>query len=555
MDINLEPDGSLHLPQEVLDRLGWKAGQTVHLVPEGDQLLVQPATRSTRLKDEALRLAAAMRDLTLEAARQVADGISPPTQAGAREGAVVPEAPQTPTTSVPPVAPTAPPPPIPPTPPAAAGPDSQPPSTAGPVPEVPSGKSGLLAFHGTWPQLGTGVFLAPGSNVLGDVVLGDDVSVWPAAVLRGDVAPVRVGARSNIQEGAVLHVSPHQPCIVGTGVTIGHQATVHACTVGDNSLIGIHSVVLDGARIGKNCIIAAGAVVTPGTEIPDGKMVMGVPAKVVRDLTPSELERVHWHADSYVSLKNQYQNPAHTPPTPQLPRERSAPPPPQHGSLPRYECRRASGPIRIDGALDDAAWAGIAPLSPLVLSDGSGPAAQETQVKACWDETHLYVSFACKDTDIWANFENRDDPLYDEEVVEVFLCPTGDLRHYFEFEISPANVLFDARVFNPELDRWTMLIDREWNSAGIRTAVRVSGVLNDRTSPDLGWIAEVAVPFADLGLSGPPSPGTVWRANFFRIERGAVTEFTAWSPTHKDPPDYHVPSCFGELVFVDQEEV
>ena len=156
-----------------------------------------------------------------------------------------------------------------------------------------------------------------------------------------------------------------------------------------------------------------------------------------------------------------------------------------------------------------------------------------------------------KDADVWGHFENRDDPLYDEEVVELFLCPTGDLRHYFEIEISPNNVLFDAKVFNPEGDRRTMLVDREWNATGLRTAVRVSGRINDRSAPDIGWIAEAALPFADLGLSGPPAPGSVWRANFFRIERGAVTEFTAWSPTYREPADFHVPACFGELVFVD----
>ena len=121
-----------------------------------------------------------------------------------------------------------------------------------------------------------------------------NASIWPGAVLRGDVAPVRVGPRTNVQEGAVLHVSPQQPCNVGAHVTIGHQATVHACTIGDHCLIGIHAVVLDGAVVGERCIIAAGTVVTPGTQIPPGKMVMGVPGKVVRDLTPEELERGIW---------------------------------------------------------------------------------------------------------------------------------------------------------------------------------------------------------------------------------------------------------------------
>ncbi|HEU4753798.1 MAG TPA: carbohydrate-binding family 9-like protein, partial [Armatimonadota bacterium] len=364
----------------------------------------------------------------------------------------------------------------------------------------------------------------------------------------------RVGAGTNIQEGAILHVSPHLPCVVGAGVTIGHQATVHACTIADRVLVGIHAVVLDGARVGEHCILAAGTVVPPGMEIPAGKMVMGVPAKVVRDLTPEEIQRVHWNADSYVSLKNQYRNPAA--PAAPIPEAPPKPAPPPRGALPRYECRRAStrqGPIRIDGSLDEAAWAVTPALSPLVHSDGRGEPREATEVKACWDDRFLYIAFACKDTDIWGNFEKRDDPLYDEEVVEVFLCPTGDLRHYFELEVSPLNVVFDAKVFNPEGDRRTMLVDREWNSEGLRTAVRVSGTLNDRSSPDIGWIAEIALPFADLGLSGPPAPGSVWRANFYRIERGHETEFTAWSPTYRDPADFHVPSCFGELVFLGEQ--
>jgi hypothetical protein len=96
-----------------------------------------------------------------------------------------------------------------------------------------------------------------------------------------------------------------------------------------------------------------------------------------------------------------------------------------------------------------------------------------------------------------------------------------------------------------------MLVDRTWNAAGIRTAVRISGTPNDRSAPDIGWIAEVALPFADLGLAGPPAPGTVWRANFYRIERphGGPEEYTAWSPTYRDPADFHVPACFGEIVF------
>ncbi|MGV3721095.1 MAG: carbohydrate-binding family 9-like protein, partial [Actinomycetota bacterium] len=470
------------------------------------------------LRDEARRLADSVRDVSRETVRAMREAVS--------------------SVAAPAV-------PAPPTPPAAVTPCVEP--TAAP--------GGVGSFQGISPIVGADAYLAPGCHIIGDVVVGEEASIWAGAVLRGDVAAVRLGARSNVQEGAVLHVSPQLPCVVGSGVTIGHQATVHACTIGNNTLIGIQAVVLDGAVVGEHCIIAAGAVVAPGARIPDGKMVMGVPAKVVRDLTPQEIERVRWNADSYVSLKGQYQRPTAAPAAPLAPMPVAKPEPPAPGSLPRYECRQAAGAIVVDGSLDDDGWAGVAALSPLVHANGEGQPINATEVRACWDAANLYVSFACKDSDIWANYEHRDDPLYDEEVVELFLCPKGDLRHYFEMEVSPANVIFDAKVFNPEGDRATMLVDREWNAPGLRTAVRVSGTLNDRTSPDIGWIAEVAVPFADLGLSGPPAPGTVWRANFYRIERGAQTEFTAWSPTYKDPADFHVPACFGELVFVAQEEV
>jgi hypothetical protein len=277
---------------------------------------------------------------------------------------------------------------------------------------------------------------------------------------------------------------------------------------------------------------------------------MGVPAKVVRDLTPLEIERVHWNADSYVSLKNEYLQPTAPGEPLRIPEPPERPAPPERGALPRAACRRAAGEIAIDGSLDDPGWQGIAPLSALLLANGSGAPAQQTEVRLCWDDACLYVAFSCKDTDIRATFEHRDDPLYDEEVVELFLCPTGDLRHYFEIEVSPRNVVFDAKVFNPEGDRRTMLVDATWNAPGLRTAVRVSGTLNDRSAPDVGWIAEIAVPFADLGLAGAPAPGTLWRANLYRIERGEPEEFTAWAPTYREPADFHVPAAFGEIVFV-----
>ncbi len=350
----------------------------------------------------------------------------------------------------------------------------------------------------------------------------------------------------------MLHVAPDLPCILGNDVTVGHQATVHACKIGNHTIIGIHAVVLDGAVVGDECIVAAGAVVPPGMVVPDRSMVMGVPGKVVRPLSESQLRRCHWNSDSYVQVKAEYlAEPERTSTSRRNPVTRAQPATAEPGSpsLPTHRVPRAAGRIDPDGALDDPGWAGIPPMSCLVHSVNGEAPSMATEVRVCWDDENLYLCFSCKDTDIWGHCRNRDEPLYDEEVVEFFLCPTGNLVHYFEFEISPANVVFDAKVFSPEGDRRSILVDKEWDAVGLRTGVRLSGKLNDRSSPDIGWIAEAALPFRDLGLTGPPEPGESWKANFYRIERGEVTEFTAWSPNFRDPADFHVPAYFGTLVF------
>lgn len=423
------------------------------------------------------------------------------------------------------------------------------PATARTPPTCHSGAH--LALHGHTPVVPSTCYVSPAATLIGDVVLGEDCSVWPGAVLRGDVNRIQVGARTNIQDGAVVHVNAGDgACRIGTGVTVGHQAVVHACELADHVLVGIHAVVLDGARVGERTLIGAGSVVTPGTDIPAGKLVLGVPAKVVRDLTPEEIEALLWHAEHYVSLKEQYRRPA---PLPRARVEHPAPAPPLRGELPRCECRRIREPITLDGALTEPAWGAAPPLSPLQLATGAGAPVMATEVKACWDDRCLYVAFSCRDTDIWATYRERDEPLYEEEVAEVFLCPTGDLTHYFEFEVSPRNVVFDARVFSPHGDRRTMRVETAWDCPGFCSAVGVAGTLDRRDDVDLGWIAELAIPFADLGLPGPPTPGTTWRANFYRIERGEAEEYSAWSPTYKDPADFHVPSAFGYLVFTDPD--
>lgn len=148
----------------------------------------------------------------------------------------------------------------------------------------------LGSFEGRWPSLAEGAWIAPGACVVGDVTLGSEVSVWYAAVLRGDVESISIGDRSNVQDGAVLHVTRDgYPCVIGAEVTIGHRAVVHGCRVGEGALIGIGAIVLDGARIGEEALVAAGSVVTPDAEIAPRTLVLGTPARPVRELGAEEL--------------------------------------------------------------------------------------------------------------------------------------------------------------------------------------------------------------------------------------------------------------------------
>jgi carbonic anhydrase/acetyltransferase-like protein (isoleucine patch superfamily) len=151
------------------------------------------------------------------------------------------------------------------------------------------------------PRLGPGAWVADSAQVIGRVALGPQASVWYGAVLRGDNEWLTLGARSNVQEGCVLHSDPGFALTLGEGVTVGHQAMLHGCTVGDGSLIGIQSVVLNGARIGRQCLVGAGSLVTEGAEFPDGMLILGRPAKAVRPLTPEQIARLATSAAHYVA--------------------------------------------------------------------------------------------------------------------------------------------------------------------------------------------------------------------------------------------------------------
>ena len=156
------------------------------------------------------------------------------------------------------------------------------------------------------PQIAADAYVAPDATLLGQVEIGDQASVWPRAVLRGDVSSIVLGAQSNVQDGAVVHVADDLPAQIGRLVTVGHQAIVHACTVKDEVLVGMGAIILDGAYVGERSIIGANATVKQGMEIPPGSMVLGTPAKVVRALSEEEQAAIKTWALRYVRLSREY---------------------------------------------------------------------------------------------------------------------------------------------------------------------------------------------------------------------------------------------------------
>lgn len=143
-------------------------------------------------------------------------------------------------------------------------------------------------------------FIAPGAVVIGDVTLAEQANVWFNATLRGDVEAIVVGSRTNIQEGCILHADPGYPCVIGRGVTVGHGAVVHGANVGDNCVVGIRAVLLNGAQVGENSIVGACALLTEGKRYPSNSLILGVPAKVVRELSPQEVEANRHAVERYV---------------------------------------------------------------------------------------------------------------------------------------------------------------------------------------------------------------------------------------------------------------
>ena len=173
--------------------------------------------------------------------------------------------------------------------------------------------SSIQAYQGFRPQLGSGVYLHSTACVIGDVVLGDDVSVWPGAVIRGDVNHIRIGAGSNIQDGSVLHVSHKSswdpegaPLLIGNNVTVGHKVILHGCTIADECLIGMGAIVMDKVVIGPRVLLGAGSLVPEGRVLESGYLYLGSPARRVRLLSERELAHFLYSAQHYIRLKNNY---------------------------------------------------------------------------------------------------------------------------------------------------------------------------------------------------------------------------------------------------------
>ena len=161
-------------------------------------------------------------------------------------------------------------------------------------------------FEGKRPRVSPEAFVAEGAALVGDVTIGEGSSIWFGAVLRGDIAPVAVGRFTSIQDNSVVHVARNVATTIGDYVTVGHSAIVHAATVEDDCLIGMHSTILDGAVIGRGSIVGAGAVVTEGMQVPPGSLVVGVPAKVVRQLSADQIDGLHQHAIRYAALARRH---------------------------------------------------------------------------------------------------------------------------------------------------------------------------------------------------------------------------------------------------------
>lgn len=219
-------------------------------------------------------------------------------------------------------------------------------------------------------------------------------------------------------------------------------------------------------------------------------------------------------------------------------------------TTPEMVCRYVAGGVELGRSLDEPPWSEAPAYGPFRLHNGSANSAFATEVRTLWDGRRLYVAFRCEDQDILATMTERDSPLYDEEVAEVFIAPR-DLHNYFEFNVSPRGVVFDSLIHH---DGVRFVGHPRWNCAGLEVvterAVAPGQPTADAPAEGFGsWTAQLAIPFASLEEL-TPRHGDRWAINFYRIKRRPVEEYSCWSPTLLEPAQFHVPSRFGTLRFV-----
>ena len=214
---------------------------------------------------------------------------------------------------------------------------------------------------------------------------------------------------------------------------------------------------------------------------------------------------------------------------------------------PVYEAARAGVPVKIDGKLDDPAWAGARGTGKFVNNSDGSSASSETEARILYDDKYLYFAFRSADENIWATLARRDEHLWEEEVVEVFLQADPSHPSYIELEVNPLGTMLDIYL----LDVRKPLRYESWNSEKLRWAVSVAGTV-DGKGGDTGWTCEIALPLEDVVTARrlPPRPGDRWRLNLYRVEVRPAPALLAWSPTRKD--DFHMPAMFGWLVFTDR---
>lgn len=164
----------------------------------------------------------------------------------------------------------------------------------------------IMDFEGVTPRINKNTYISESVDIIGKVNVEENVNIWFGTRLRGDMNNIIIGENTNIQENSVVHVDINSPCIIGKNVTIGHGTIIHGCSISDNVLVGMGSIILNNSKIGKNTIIGAGSLVTQGKEFPEGVLILGNPAKVIRQLTEAEIESIQRSADNYVSLSKKY---------------------------------------------------------------------------------------------------------------------------------------------------------------------------------------------------------------------------------------------------------